>query len=193
MNLTTPAHRIWPMRTIGAEDAEATILARLDSTGDFAQMPSGAVDLLKDSIALAPEVERVSKVLPYMETNGIEIYMAGSTDADKTMDWYLTAWRNENGPAKRVAVGTAVTGTQKLVVYPHNMPAGTIANMFWCDTITVTWENWMKDVESTSTTGRNTVASLFLDACGYRYWMLEFRTTGTDAAATSLCAYYGRF
>lgn len=193
MNLTTPSHKIWPMRATGAEDTQATINARIATTGDFAQKPaSNVVDLLADAVEWAANTTEKESLTHDLEANGIEIYIAASDAHSKTLNWYLTAWRNENGPAKRVAVGTAVTGTQQVVKYPHN--GVTIANMFWCDEIDITWENWLKEIESTDTDGNsNSVGSLWLDACGYRYWMIEFITTGTAAPATNIVAYYGRF
>ena len=189
MNLTTPSHKIWPMRATGAEDS-----SRLDLTteADYAQKPAAALDLLKDSITLSPETPR-DALTHDLQTNGIEIYIAGSTAASRNVIWYLTAWRNENGPAKRVAQGTATTGTQAVVKWPHNGVA--IANTFWCDQIVITWENWLKEVESTDVDGNsNSVGSLWMDGCGYRYWLIEFNTTDADATAlTNLTAFYGRF
>lgn len=193
MNLTTPSHKIWPMRATGPEDVQATIDARIATTGDFAQKPaSGVVDLLADAIAwVNNSIEKGSNTHD-LETNGMEIFIAASTAASKTMNWYLTAWRNENGPAKRFAYGTATTGTQQVVKFPHN--GVTIASTFWCDQITVTWSNWPKGIVGTDISGNsNSVGSLWFDACGYRYFLIEFITTGTVAPATNITAYYGRF
>ena len=189
MNLTTPSHRIWPMRATGAEDT----LLDLTTAGDFASKPAtGVVDLLKDSIAWTDNAIEVDGHTHDLETNGMEIYIAGSTTHSRNAIWYLTAWRNENGPARRVAQGTCTTGTQAVVKWPHNGVA--VANTFWCDTIVVTYENWPKEIEATDAGTSNSVASLFLDACGYRFWKLEFRTTEAVATAlTNLTAYYGRF
>ncbi len=190
MNLTTPSHKIWPMRATGAEDS-----SRIDLTteGDFAQKPStGVVDLLKDSLEWTGNSTEREALTHDSEANGMEIYIAGSTAAGRNVIWYLTAWRNENGPAKRVAQGTATTGTQAVVKWPHN--GAVISNTFWCDTIVVTWENWLKSVEGTDSGNSNSVASLWFDAAGYRYFMIEFNTTDADATAlTNLTAFYGRF
>ena len=189
MNLTTPSHKIWPFRPTGAEDT----LLDLTTKGDFAQRPtSNVVDLLKDSVDWTDNSTEAPSLTHDLEANGLEIYIAGSAAAGRNVIWYLTAWRNENGPAKRVAQGTATTGTQAVVKWPHNGVA--IANTFWCDTIVITWENWLKEVEGTDSGNSNSVASLWLDAAGYRFWMIEFRTTEADATAlTNLTAFYGRF
>ena len=194
MQLLTPSHKIWPMR---ATDAEDTLLD-LTTAGDFGSKPSDTLDLLADAIEwtdagneFASSVAN-SGLTHDTETNGMDIYIAGSSAHSRNVIWYLTAWRNENGPAKRVAEGTATTGTQAVVKWPHN--GATIANTFWCDTIVITWENWLKEVEATDSGNSNSVASLWLDTCGYRYWLMEFRTTeATATALTNLTAFYGRF
>jgi hypothetical protein len=177
------------MRATGAEDT----LLDLTTAGDYENRPSTALDLLADSLEWTDNSTEKTSLVNYTETNGLEIYIAGSTAHSQNVKWYLTAWRSENGPAKRVAEGTATTGTQAVVKWPHNNAA--IANTFWCDTIVVTWENWPKDVETTDEDGNsNSVGSLWLDTCGYRYFLLEFRTTEADATAmTNITAFYGRF
>ena len=188
MQLLTPCHKIWPMRATGAEDT----LLDLTTAGDFASKPSDTLDLLADVIDWTDNSVKNASLVHDTETNGMDMYIAGSTAAGRNVIWYLTAWRNENGPAKRVAQGTATTGTQAVVKWPHN--GALIANTFWCDTIVITWENWLKEVEATDSGNSNSVASLWLDTCGYRYWLMEFRTTEADATAlTNLTAYYGRF
>lgn len=189
MKLTTVSHRIWPLRVTGPEDT----LLDLTSEGNFDNIPSTALDLQKDSIEWDPEVERQARLLAELEANGIEIYIAASNAHSQNLIWYLTAWRNENGPAKRVATGTATTGTQAVVKYPHNNVS--VANMYWCDKMTITYQNWLKEVDVSDPDGNsNSLGSLWLDACGYRYWLLEVRTTEADAtAATNVCAYYGRY
>ena len=194
MQLLTPSHKIWPMRATGAEDT----LLDLTSVGDYAQRPTtGVVDLLKDALEWTGNSTERDSLTHDLETNAMEIYIAGSTAASRNVIWYLTAWRNENGPAKRVAQGTATTGTQAVIKFPHAGDSGDLAvpNTFWCDTIIVTWENWLKEVEATDPDGNsNSVGSLWFDACGYRYWLIEFRTTEADATAmTNITAFYGRF
>ncbi len=190
MNLTTPCHKIWPLRATAAEDT----LLDLTTKGDFANKPAtGVVDLLADSLEWTANSTENAALTHDTQTNGMEIFIAGSTAHSRNVIWYLTAWRNENGPAKRVAQGTATTGTQAVVKWPHN--GVVIANTFWCDQIVITWENWLKEVEATDVDGNsNSVGSLWLDTCGYRYWLMEFRTTEADATAlTNLTAFYGRF
>ena len=190
MNLTTPSHKIWPMRATGAED----ILLDLTSAGDFASKPAaGVLDLLKDNVEWTDNSTENESLTHDLETNGMEIYIAGSTAHSRNAIWYLTAWRNENGPAKRVAQGTCTTGTQAVVKWPHNGVA--IANTLWCDQIIVTWHNWPKAVVGTDESGNsNSVGSLWFDTSGYRYFLMEFRTTEADATAlTNLTSFYGRF
>ena len=178
------------MRATGAEDT----LLDLTTAGDFASKPAtNVVDLLQDSVEWANNSTETPALTHDLEANGMEIYMAGSSAAGRNAIWYLTAWRNENGPAKRVAQGTCTTGTQAVVTWPHN--GATIANTFWCDQIIVTYHNWPKGIVATDEDGNsNSVGSLWCDTCGYRYWLLEFRTTEADATAlTNLTAYYGRF
>ena len=189
MNLTTPSHKIWPMRATGGEDT----LLDLTTAGDFASKPTtGVLDLLKDNVEWTDNSTEKSALTHDTETNGMEIYIAGSTAHSRNAIWYLTAWRNENGPAKRLAEGTCTTGTQAVVKFPHNSAA--IADTYWCDTIVITYENWPKEVEATDAGTSNSVASLWFDTCGYRYFLLEFRTSeATATALTNLTAYYGRF
>ena len=181
------------MRATGAEDTQATIDARIATTGNFAQKPAtGVVDLLKDAVAWTDNSVENETNTHDLETNGMEIFICGSDAASKTMNWYLTAWRNENGPAKLAAYGTATTGTQQVVKFPHN--GADIASTYWCDQIVVSWHNWPKAIAATDEDGNsNSVGSLWLDTCGYRYFLMEFITTGTIAPATNITAFYGRF
>ena len=178
------------MRATGAEDT----LLDLTTAGDSDSRPStGVLDLLKDNVDWTDNSTEKESLTHDLETNGMEIYIAGSSAHSRNVIWYLTAWRNENGPAKRIAQGTATTGTQAVVKWPHNGVA--IANTFWCDQIVVTWHNMPKGVASTDADGNsNSIGSLWFDAAGYRYWLMEFRTTEADATALiNLTAYYGRF
>lgn len=183
--LGTLAHRLFVARAAATEDT----LLDLATKGDFAQKPSGALDLLKASVAASPETPRDAPIRPVMWANGIAFMFAGSTAAGKTFNWHLKAWLNENGPAKYVAAGTGILGTQAVVKYPHNNVA--VANMFWADTIVVTWFDWYKEVKSTTpSTARNSVSEVWLDNAGWRYWLPEIITTGTSDPATSLVVYY---
>jgi hypothetical protein len=178
------------MRATGPEDVDAIALA---TEGDFAQKPDdNVVDLLQDSIDWAENSSETPTLTHDLETNGMEMYICASSAASKTMTWKLYAWRNENGPAKLAAEGTAITGTQQVVKFPHN--GVDIANTFWCDQIDVTYHNWPKGIVGTDPNGdSNSVGSLWMDSCGYRFFRLEFVTTGTADPATNITAFYGRF
>ncbi len=178
------------MRATGPEDSSAITLA---TEGDFAQKPiDNVVDLLKDSIAWAGNSVETNGNTHDLETNGMEMFICASAAHSETMTWKLYAWRNENGPAKLAAEGTATTGTQQVVKFPHN--GAEIANTFWCDQVVVTYHNWPKGVVGTDADGNsNSVGSLWLDAAGYRFFRLEFVTTGTSNPATNITAFYGRF
>ena len=179
------------MRATGAEDT----LLDLTTAGDSDSRPStGVLDLLKDNVDWTDNSTEKESLTHDLETNGMEIYIAGSSAHSKVANWYLTLWRNENGPAKRVAQGTCTTGTQAVVKYPHNGIA--IANMFWCDQIVVLWHNLAKGIVGTDSDGKsNSVGSIWFDLAGYRYALLEFRTSevSVETRATNLVAYYGRF
>ena len=88
-----------------------------------------------------------------------------------------------------MANGTGTLGTQQVIVYPHNNEA-TTSTRFWADTLLVTWDAWPKDVESTSTTGRNSIAEIWMDDTGSRYWFMQISdadgSTGTEAGDISV-------
>ena len=183
--LGTKAHRLFVARAVGTEDT----LLDLTTKGDFAQKPSGALDLLKYSVALSPEVERDAPVRPILKQNGIAFMFTVSTAAGKTFEWHIKSWLNENGPAKYVAAGTGIAGTQAVVKYPHNGVA--VANTFWADTIEVTWFDWYKTVKATTpSTARNSVSEVWLDDAGWRHWLIEIITTGTDDPAANIAVFY---
>ena len=179
------------MRATGPEDTSAITLA---TEGDFAQKPTtGVVDLTADSVAWTDNAVERSALTHDLETNGMEIYICLSAAAGKKANFKLYAWRNENGPAKLAAAGVATAGTQQVVKFPHN--GATIATTYWCDQIAVTYHNWPKGIVGTDTDGNsNSVGSLWFDACGYRFFRLEFETTTLAGdAATNITAFYGRF
>jgi len=183
--LGTLAHRLFPARATATEDT----LLDLTTKGDFAQKPSGALDLLKYSVALSPEVERDAPVRPILKQNGIAFMFTVSTAAGKTFNWHMKAWLNENGPAKYVAAGTGIAGTQAVVKYPHNGVA--VANVFWADTIVVTAFDWYKTVKATPpSTALNSMSEVWLDDAGFRYWLPEIITTGTSDPATTVTVFY---
>jgi hypothetical protein len=90
-----------------------------------------------------------------------------------------------------LAVGTGELGTQAVVTYPHN--GVTATNKFWADNLVITYENWPKDLEATDTGNSNSVASVWMDDCGYRYWKVEITdadgSTGTEAG--NIASYWG--
>ena len=183
--LGTLAHKLFVARAAATEDT----LLDLTTKGDFAQKPATALDLLKSTIAWSPEVERDAPIRPVMKANGIAFMFAASTAHSKTFNWHLKTWLNENGPAKYVASGTGITGTQAVVKYPHNET--TVANMFWADTVVVTWFDWYKEVKSTTpSTAVNSISEVWLDDAGWRFWLMEIITAGTAAPATAVACYY---
>ena len=186
--LGTISHKLFVARAAATEDT----LLDLTTKGNFAQKPATALDLLKDSIAWSPDTVRDASVRPIIKGGGIAFSFCGSTAADQNFLWYLKAWGNENSPCKYAAYGTGKLGTQAVVKYPHNNTA--VANMFWADTLVVTAYNWQKPWKSTDTAGLNSVAEIWSDHCGFRYWLVEIKTTGATAtAATTLATYYRRW
>jgi len=190
MNLTTLSQKLRIARNEADEDST---LLDLTSKGDFANKPSvlgdtgvGVIDILADEV-----VSVFESLSSETRVNGIEFIFCGSSAAAKTFGWRLLAWRNLNGPARLFAVGTGELGTQAVVTYPHN--GATATNRFWADNLVVTWENWPKDVEATDTGNSNSVASVWLDDCGYRYFKVEITdadgTTGTEAG--DIASYWG--
>jgi hypothetical protein len=68
MNLTTPSHKIYPLRATGPEDT----LLDLTTAGDFAQKPATAVDLLQDSLDWTDNSSGTPAVTNILKANGIE-------------------------------------------------------------------------------------------------------------------------
>ena len=184
-NLTTPLHRLYVARAMAGFDTPIA----LTTASDAVQRPStGVLDISRRDIVNPNDAPVIAETI----ANGLCFMFMGShaTDADnKDMAWRLLAWRNENGPAEIVAYGTAKTGTQAVITYPHN-GNGTGALVNWCDTIVITNEYWMKEIEATAA-GGDSISKLFLDACGYRYFKMEITTSG-DPVANAAC-YYGYF
>jgi hypothetical protein len=125
-----------------------------------------------------------------MRANGVEFMFTGGSAAGKTFGWRLLAWRIK-GPARLAAVGTGELGTQAVVKYPHN--GETATNKFWADNLNVTFENWIKEVETTSNASKDSVSSAWLDASGYRFWKIEVTdadgSSGTEAG--DVAVWYG--
>ena len=178
-HLTTLSHQYHVARALAGADTSID----LTTVGDFAQLPSDVLDLFKADIVspIAAPVFAESVV------NGICFIFAATAAHTKFIDWRLIAWRNSNGPAEIVANGTAETGTQAVVTYPHN--GATATNAYWCDNIVITNEYWMKDIEATATAG-NSISKLWMDTCGYRYWKMEV-TLPVVNPATLAAVFYG--
>ncbi len=174
MILTTLSHRLFVARPEAA--ANTTFSTNLATQGNFANKPTGAIDLL-DPAYLDPTVETVKSIsVPAVQkVNGLVFYFAGGDAANDIFTWTIFAWRNENGPAEIATDGTGILGTQQVVIYPHNNVA-TTADKFWADTLVVSNDRWLKEVEAT-TEGGNSVSKVWLDAAGYRFWYIEIPTS----------------
>jgi hypothetical protein len=179
--LTTYSAPYFVARAMAGADTSVDLTAE----GDFAQLPSDVLDLFKKDIVSPVDVP----LIPESKANGICFIFAATAAHSKNIDWRLLSWRNSNGPAEIVANGTAETGTQAVVKYPHN--GATATNAFWCDNIAVTNEYWMKEIEATAT-GGNSISKLFLDTCGYRYWKMEITLPVSNPATLAAC-FYGLF
>lgn len=179
--MPTLAHQYFIARNEADEDSSPLDLT---SEGDFASMPSEDGDFLG-------AVDVNDGLSSLMKVDAITFAFTGGAAANKTFTWKLFAWKTKNGAARQVAEGTGILGTQAVVKYPHN--AETATNKFWADTLTVTWWNWYKRVDSTDTTGHNTVAEIWLDAFGWRYWHVEIADADgeTDTEAGDIASYYG--
>jgi len=179
MNLTTKTHKLFVARQEAA--ANTTFSDTLATKGNFANKPSSAIDVL-DIIRLDPNADDTAdpKVIADSITNGIIFSFAGGDTDNDAFTWKIYAWRNENGPAKMVAHGTGILGSQAVVTYPHN--GATATSKFWADTIVVTEEYWQKEVESTGV-GGNSINDVWFDTCGYRYFYVEIPTSVGDMAS----------
>jgi hypothetical protein len=169
MNLTTPAQRLFVARAEAA--ANTTFSDNLATQGDFANKPTGAIDIL-DPAYLDPTTESSKKtsIIAVSEINGLQFSFAGGDAADDAFTWTIFAWRNENGPATIVCNGTGILGTQAVTLFPHNN--GAAADKFWADTLVISNDRWFKEVEATSD-GGNSVSHVWFDTCGYRYFYVE--------------------
>jgi hypothetical protein len=181
--LTTLAHKLHIARYLAAKDATLGTEIDLTTQGDYAQKP---VEDLANGYLGAFDIESGSTA--QMKANGIAFSFIGTGGANKAFTYKLFTWRTENGCIHQVAEGIGTLGTQAVVKYPHNDGTATAT---WADTLTVTWYNWYKRVDSTDTTGHNTQAEVWLDACGARDWYIEIDDSGDPA--TLVGAYYGYF
>lgn len=170
MNLTTASHRMYVARNEADENGAsgAPDIFVIATEGDFAQKPSTALDLQKMDLFVPRDVNLPADLIQ----NGVAFSFSGGSAAGKTFTYDIFAWSNENGAAHYLINGTGILGTQQVVKYPHNGEAAT--SKFWADTLVVTWENVLKEVESTEdTTGRNSIAEVWFDASGFRYFFIQ--------------------
>lgn len=179
-SLTTWSHPYFVARALAGADTPLD----LTTASDAAQRPIDALDIFTKDVVSPVD----SPVFPESVVNGICFAFAATAAASKNIDWRLLAWRNGNGPAEIVANGTAETGTQAVVVYPHGVATATA---FWCDNIVITNEFWMKEIEATAT-GGNSISKLWMDTCGYRYWKMEITLPVSNPATLAAC-FYGYF
>ena len=168
----------------------------LTAAGDFANLPANTIVLDLSKYSVYATEQKDASIRPIHKANGIEFFFCGGSAANKTFGYKIIAWKNENGMARLLAVGTGILGTQAVVYYPHD-PTAAATNKFWADTLTVTSSNtnWLKPVKSSDTNGNNTAASVWTDDCGYRFWKIEITdadgSTGDEAGNISV--YWGFF
>lgn len=180
MNLTTLTHKLFVARVEAA--ANSTFFDALATGGDFAQKPTtGVIDIL-DPTLLDPTADTPKNVAyrAISEANGIVLSFAGGDSDDDAFTWRVFGWRNENGPAEIIADGTGILGSQAVVIYPHNGMAAT--NKFWADSLVVSNNYWIKRVDATDV-GSNSVAKVWFDTAGYRYFLIETPTAVGDMSA----------
>lgn len=176
-SLTTWSHKLYVARQEAA--ANTTFSDNLATAGDFANRPTDIIDLL-DIPRLDPNIADNPKVIAEIIVNGMVFYFGGGDTNNDAFTWTIFAWRNENGPAEIVADGTGILGSQAIVKYPHN--GITATSKFWADTLAVSNDRWLKEVEATSV-GGDSVSKVWLDAAGYRYWYVEIPTSVGDMAS----------
>lgn len=189
MFLTTLSQKLRIARNEANED---TTLLDLTTLGNYANRPVilgatgiGVIDLLGEEVISATE----------MKANGIEFFFCGGSAANKTFGYRILAWKPANGFARLAVVGTGILGTQAVIRYPV-VPGGgdgPATNKFWANTLVITNENWPKEVEATDSGNFESVASVWLDDCGYRFWKVEItdadNVTGTEAG--NIAVYWG--
>lgn len=168
-----------PYILLRAEADENATTIDLTSEGDFANIPSGAVQIKTADDGTQSGV------------NAIEVIFCGGDTANETFTYTIWAWRERNGAARKVATGTGTLGTQAVVKYPHD--ASTATSKFWADTLSCT-DNWLKDVTSSDASGDNNIASVQFDLCGYEYIYVEItNAAGSGSEAGEVSAYYSYF
>ena len=181
-NLTTQSSPIFVARNEADENGSgspAPAIFVLATEGDFAQKPSSALDLAKIDLFIPKEGQKFGELVQ----NGLAFSFSGSSAADKTFIYDIFTWSTQNGPAKHSVNGTGILGTQQVIKYPHN--GETATNRFWADTLTIEWENHLKEVEATDTVGHNTISEVWFDGTGIRYVFIQISSadgsTGTEA------------
>lgn len=182
MPLTSFTHRLFVGRAEAA--ANSTFSDTLATKGDSDNRPTATIDVL-DPGFLDPttEVTKNLSIQAISKANGIVISFAGGNADDDAFTWKIFGWKNQNGPAELVADGTGVLGSQAVVKFPHNGVA--VANQFWADTLVVSNNFWIKRVDATDI-GSNSVAKVWFDTAGYRYFLIE-----TPTAVGVMSAYFG--
>ena len=182
MPLTTHTHRLFVGRAEAA--ANSTFSDTLATAGDFANKPTATIDIL-DPGFLDPttDINKNVAFLAISKANGIVISLAGGDADDDAFTWKIFGWKNENGPAELVADGTGILGSQAVVKYPHNGAAAT--SKFWADTLVASNNYWIKRVDATNI-GSNSVAKIWFDTAGYRFFLIE-----TPTAVGVMSAFFG--
>ena len=169
--------------------AGAPDIFNIATEGNFAQMPSTVLDLAKTDLFIPKEGQKFG----VLRQNGLAFSFSGSSAAGKTFTYDIFTWSPKNGPAHHYIKGTGILGTQQVVKYPHN--GETATNRFWADTLTITWENALKEVEVTDETGQNSISEVWFDGTGFRYFFIQISdadgSTGTEAG--DIAVYYRFF
>lgn len=156
-----------------AEADEDSSTVTLTTAGNYANKPSGAVQLDCD-------------------VNGLQIIICGGSAANKTFSWTLYLYRTANGPAEYAAEGTGILGTQQVVYYPDG---GAATSKFWADTLVITNQDWLTNVSIIDAGGDNRVGKILLDTCGYAFAYLEITSADgvTGDEAGDISGYYSYY
>lgn len=178
-NFTSQTTYQYGYEVLRAEADEEASTLNLTTSGDFANKPSGAKQLLSNN--------QSNTVI-----NAVELAFCGGDAANDTFSYTVYAYRRTNGPATFVCSGVGTLGTQAVVKYPHS--GATATSKFWADTLTMT-DRWLKNVETTDSSGNNQVARIWFDAVGYEWIYVEITNadgaTGTEAG--DITVYYSYF
>lgn len=160
-----------------AEGDEDSSTIDLTSEGNFAQKPSGAIELKSVDSLSSPDMK-------------IGIIAYAGAAADKTFTVDIFSWRASNGIAQQVCSIAYITGTQAVVVYPQG---GTATSKFWADTATVTSYH-STGVSESSNDGNDRVVEIIWDEIGGRWIYAQVRnadgTTGAEAGDVAVYYFY---